>query len=133
MKRRFKVLQVQDEYNRYRTVDQEKRINQHVEIHSRLLKDRELLKKSLEKVKDTSEVKEQAGQIREEIKEKIKEARKNLMEQRTERVNQISDQFVEHSQLIREHREKDIEENREKSMTVKFMEEKKRESVSRHL
>jgi hypothetical protein len=60
MKKRFKVLQVQDEYNRYRTVDQEKRINMHQEIHSRLLKEREVLKKSLEKNNDTAEVKEQA-------------------------------------------------------------------------
>jgi signal transduction protein with GAF and PtsI domain len=43
---------VQDEYNRYRTVDQEKRISHHMEIHSRLLKDREFLKKSLEKIND---------------------------------------------------------------------------------
>lgn len=47
MKRRFQVLQVQDDYHRYRTIDQEKRINLHMDIHSRILKDREYLKKSL--------------------------------------------------------------------------------------
>jgi phosphoenolpyruvate-protein kinase (PTS system EI component) len=133
MKKRFKVLHVQDEYNRFKTVDHEKRINLHMDIHSRLLQDRELLKKSLEKIKDTAEVKEQAEQIREEIREKIKEARKNLLNERTERVNSISEQFAQNSLLIREHRDKDIEENRERSLTVKFQEEKKRESVSRHI
>ena len=33
MKRRLQALQVQEEYNRYKTLDQEKRINLHNEIH----------------------------------------------------------------------------------------------------
>jgi hypothetical protein len=40
MKNRFKALQVQDEYNRYKTLDQEKRLNYHNSIHERLSKDK---------------------------------------------------------------------------------------------
>lgn len=57
MKCRFKVLKVQDEYNRYRTIDQQKRINFHKEIHHKLQKDREIIRKSLEKINDTTEIK----------------------------------------------------------------------------
>ena len=33
MKRRFQVLKVQEDYNKYRTIDQEKRIDRHNFIH----------------------------------------------------------------------------------------------------
>ena len=57
MKRRVKVLQGQEDYNRYKTLDHEKRINRHQEIHERIVRDNESLRKSLEKVNDTTWVK----------------------------------------------------------------------------
>lgn len=47
MKKRFKVLQVQDDYNRYKTIDNEKRVNLHQDLHVKLVRDRQLLRKSL--------------------------------------------------------------------------------------
>lgn len=64
MKRRLLVLQGQEEYNRYKTLDHEKRINRHHELHQSILKDRESLRKSLEKVHDLEEIKEKTEHIR---------------------------------------------------------------------
>ena len=64
MKRRFKVIQGQEDYNRYKTIDQEKRINQHHKIHSVILREREELKKSMEKVNDTTGLKLRTELIR---------------------------------------------------------------------
>jgi hypothetical protein len=55
------------------------------------------------------------------------------MNERTERVNSINEQFIHNTSQIRENKDREAEVNREKSLTVKFQEEKKRESVSRHL
>ena len=80
MKRRFKVLQGQEDYNRYKTIDQEKRINQHQNIHSVILREREELRRGMERVNDTTDLRSRTEQIREQLKERAREAKKTLTE-----------------------------------------------------
>jgi hypothetical protein len=47
MKNRYLVLRRRDDYNKYKTLDQEKKINLHQMIHDRLQNEREELRKSL--------------------------------------------------------------------------------------
>jgi hypothetical protein len=55
------------------------------------------------------------------------------MNERVERVHSINEQFAHNTLLIRENKDSDLEGNRERSLTIKYQEQRKRESVSRHL
>lgn len=47
MRNRFKVIEGHDQYQRYRTIDQERRIDYHNSVHEKLSKEKVELKVSL--------------------------------------------------------------------------------------
>jgi hypothetical protein len=102
MRNRFKVIEGHDRYHRYRTIDQSRRIEHHDNIHECISQERQALKQSMEKMQETSEVKEKNDQLRLEIKHRIQEARKNLLEDRLERSQRVSQEFHKNEQKIRE-------------------------------
>jgi phage shock protein A len=53
MKNRYLVLRRRDEHNKYKTLDQQKKLSLHHMIHDRLKNEREELRKSLEEIRDT--------------------------------------------------------------------------------
>lgn len=78
MKNRSLVLKMRDEHLKYRTLDQEKKLSLHQMIHERLQNEREELRKSLEEIRDTKQIKERTQSMRKQIQERVSSARKNV-------------------------------------------------------
>ena len=57
MKNRFKVIQGHDQYQRYKTIDQSRKISLHDSIHEKITKDKNKLREEMKKLNDSSDIK----------------------------------------------------------------------------
>lgn len=81
---------MRDEHIKYRTLDQEKKLNLHQMIHERLQNEREELRKSLEEIRDTKQIKERTQSMRKQIQEGVVSARKNVYNSNLQKYEQIT-------------------------------------------
>ena len=58
MKNRFKVIEGRDQYQKYKTIDQAKRIEKHEKVHERIAKERAGLREEMRRLGETREVRE---------------------------------------------------------------------------
>lgn len=98
-------------------------------IHDRLKSERDELRRSLEEIRDTKQIKQRSQTIRKQIQDGINNAKKQLLTSNLQKYEQISEEAAKHKEAIDINKSSEISANRSRAISLKNIEQQEKEII----